>query len=477
MDEKSKVFLERLQSKQNSVVFNDNKLKLNLNANKVKTYFISPKIENLNKEKNPEFYNILINQFDNPNEYLKEDNTEAKVIIGKKPMKEPFSSAVKKYELKISKKPSQNSINIYTSRKQSQFKVVLPNSNKHVLSLKISKFDEITNLESNTNSNYCKPNHNQNATSSTMQVGNYKNTRDYIDNNGINNLVNQIKRRKDQNEISNIFENIVNIESKDKIKATIQNKAQLMDIFNKQEQKLSCMLKQELEFDMMSKKISNQSHKKESNLLMEKSSRQHRNKIELNNLIEKTKAIKHGYSTMDWQMNLRHNKKNNLDFKTYSLIKVGNNNPIFATVTDNSSQIEIIRKPKLAINLTLPKLVADERDEMEEELSDRQNVNMKASSIFNKTKFSTNLNNYLKTTKSLWTTFNKNNEKYNHTFSTIGTKLHYDNNDLFLKGDSLLLIEKELALDIKGRKYLLNINEKGKDLEEMLKFDYDRIIS
>lgn len=450
----------------------------NLLQRQANNYVIIDRIT-INKKNHPKKFELLDNIFKNPNDYLNEE-LENEVIIGRKTRKEPKNN----YQFRnfnILNKPND-------SRKfqSSKSKIsVTNNETKNKKDGPIISNNQVTNesfLQTNDTSR------NNMKTTTRTGYGPFRlnssltllKDKEFIDNNGILEKCKKIEKRKDNIfTLKNIFNNLTN-ELSSAANSSALNKNELMKIYNRQEETLDNIVKLEEERNSISKRLSMKSKKKEENLLFSQSQK-YRQIFELKSKLENKNNHKYGNSTLDWQSMLRDSKN--------IIIPIGNNiSSLYSTTSKFQKEPEIIRKPKISLNL----ITDDNFYTMNNPVKDLKfNFNLSSKSL-NKTEKEVMMGSQV-----LLNTFNSLNQyeslnspiqiiqstternssvsiKLKSTFTQI--KNNSNCNNLFLQGQSLILIERDNALSLKGKKVIFSNYDKDRKQEEVFACQYNDII-
>ncbi len=310
-------------------------------------------------------------------------------------------------------------------------------SNKSILTYKLNP--------SANDLGYSNKNYKLKSVKSHGSMTNLRNSNiEYIDNPGIEKVYKQLEQRLYKDSNNQIFKDAAN-ECYQTARSKFLNKKELLKIYSSQEEKLSLHYYNENKVDEYSKTISKNCNKDKEKLLLSMSI--HSKIITKNNLHYKNLKF-------DWQMNLRNGEK--------VPYQVGKVYPIHTTFIKEKEKDELIVKPLITL-----------------EKNESENQHMTRSSIYINT---------LETPRSIKESYLQNsiNTKANICNTT---RAHYkpsivnslrDNtfNTLFLTGKNLLKIEKENAIDIKGKKLLYSIIEKNEKYkkEETYAANYDEVI-
>lgn len=446
-----------------------------------KYYFVSPKLE-VEPVNNKYYSQVLQDQFENPFNYLREDNDKT-LIIGKKSKKPNLINA---FQIGQNQQPYSHmqSKKNYKKNTQNIRLNKAPGGHSESNCIKMIQDDSIssnvncisTNPTNNMNTfnmttTSFKTNH-HNLNSNVSNAHNYssKNLRDYLDNNHLIDYIKEIEVKKhgdSKNSVGQIFKDV--IENDCKLNGRIvssKNKEELKRVFDKQESQLTLIQNKDIKDQELQKRLAQHSKQRPENLLIKRSGDEFRKKLERMQDYEKNRNLFYGDTYIDWQSKLRCTDK-----REKANVIIGGIPSIWSTISFNSNEgKEIIRQP--VQNLT-SKFMNSTLSEFKSNIS----LGPKAitqTSEFRDTGFPTK--SKLNTEISF-----RDSGSFART-TTIKFKRESelkepDYKSMILVGNDLLKIERENAMNIKGRKIVYNNYEKGKYDEELIMSHYDRVIT
>ena len=442
-----------------------------------KNYVIVDKIT-INKKNYPKKYELLDNIFNNPNDYLNEE-VESEVIIGKKTRKEHTHNQFRNFNFINKTKESRK-----FQYSKSKISILNTNETKNKKEAPSINNYQVTN-ESFLQTNDTTRNNAKTAARSvrgTVRLNsslNFLKDIEVIDNNGILEKCKRIEKRKDNMfTMRNIFNSLTN-ELSSTAKSIVLNKNELTKIYNRQEETLDNIVKLEEERNSISKRLSMKSHKKEENLLFSQSQK-YRQIFELKNNLDNKNTLKYGNSTLDWQSMLRGSKN--------IIVPIGKNiSSLYSISNKYTKEPEIIRKPKVSLNFVTDDNFYNMNNTFKDlkfnfnlsskSLNRNEKEIMMGSNVLLNTMNSLNQYESLNSPIQIIQTTEKNSSGINKLRSTFTEIKNNTNcNNLFLQGHSLLLIERDNALSLKGKKVFFSNYDKDRKYEEIIACQYDDII-
>lgn len=452
-----------------SYLFNNEEKKINK-----RNFVISEKIR-LNKDLNQVKYNQIKELFENPNSYLKEE-VENYIVIGKKSIKDSFNIKF----LATNNNPQTLNINRRQSLKKSSSKTI-KNNNIDVNQLKLSRNSKLVKEskekdykdKSGDIDTYSFSNTNKNAqiypkiTSSTKFFKNIstnnKDLKVYIDNSAIHEISNKFEKEMKENvkkDIENIFNKASN-DCKQAGRSGYLNKKEIDKCYNLQEENILTNQNINENDDTISKYISIKCKRNEKELLF--------NKSKYNIFLLKGSLSNSNFQNFDsnglkWKLDLRDGDR------TYSKVNTKSDiNSIYSTVMNKRFiEKEIVSKPDDFQMKDNEKSIR-KKEEGYSIINNRNNAYLQTST--------SNNNNFIRNpsfSSSIMTSNVSKTVKKAYSQKNIIIS-HSDINFLTIKGVKLIDIEKEIAISIKGKKYLYRNIEKDYKKEEVFAIKYEDI--
>lgn len=440
-----------------------------------RNFVISEKIR-LNKDLNQAKYNQIKELFEDPKSYLKEE-VENYIVIGKKSIKDSFNIKFLAYN----NNPQTYNINRRQSLKKSSSKTIR-NNNVDVSQLKLSRNSKL--IKENKEKDYKEKSgdidtysfsttNNKNVqiypkiTSSTKYFKNIstnnKDSKVYIDNSAIYEMSNKFEKEMKENvkkDIENIFNKASN-DCKQAGRSGYLNKKEIDKCYHLQEENILSNQNINEHDDSISKYISTKCKRNEKELLF--------NKSKYNIFLLKGSLSNSNFQNFDsnglkWKLDLREGDR------TYSKVNTKSDiNCIYSTVMNKKFiEKEIVSKPDNFQMKDNEKSIR-KRGEGYSNINNKNNAYLQTSTSGN--------NNFIRNpsfSNSIMTSNVSKTMKKAYSQKNVIIS-HSDLNFLTINGIKLIDIEKEIAISIKGKKYLHKNIEKDYKKEEIFAIKYDDI--
>lgn len=451
--------------------------KANESQNK-KYYFVSPKLET--EASNSNYYSqILQDQFENPFNYLREDNDKT-LIIGKKSKKPNLISALQigqnqqtnsHMQSKKNLKKNTQTIRLNKAPNQSEgncIKMAQDDSiSSNIHGISTNQTNGNFNTFSMTTTSFKTNHHNLNSNVSNAHNCSSKNLKEFLDINHLADYIKDIEVKKHgeiKQSVGQIFNDAIENDCKTNNRiVSSKNKEELRRAYDKQEWQLSSIQSKDLKDQELQKRLAQQSKKRPENLLIKRSGDEFRKKLEKLQDFEKMQNQFYGDTYIDWQSKLRSRDK-----REKANVVIGGIPSIWSTISFNNKEgKEIIRKP---IQSSISKFMNSTLSEFKSVHPINQKALTQNSEFQETSKMKLNTEISFRDSGSFARTTTMKYLKESELKEP-------DYKSMILIGNDLIKIERENAMNIKGRKIVYNNYEKGKFDEELIMCQYDRVIT